>query len=37
MTYNIIPGGRVPIKAWTDGVEVEAGAEQQLRNVSLLP
>ncbi len=28
---------RVPIKAWVDGVELEAAAEQQLRNVAGMP
>ncbi len=29
--------GRVPIKLWTDGVEVEPEAMQQIRNVACLP
>ena len=29
--------GSVPIKAWVEGVELEAQAEQQLRNVATLP
>jgi tRNA-splicing ligase RtcB len=29
--------GRAPIKAWIDGVELEAEARQQLRNVAALP
>jgi tRNA-splicing ligase RtcB (3'-phosphate/5'-hydroxy nucleic acid ligase) len=29
--------GRVPIKCWTDGVELEESAKQQLRNVAALP
>jgi tRNA-splicing ligase RtcB len=28
---------KVPIKAWTDGVELDHGALQQLFNVSRLP
>lgn len=35
--YTEIAGGRIPIRAWVDGVSVEAQAEQQLRNVSMLP
>ncbi len=34
---NIIPGKGVPIKAWTEGVEVEEAAIAQLRNVASLP
>lgn len=34
---RIIAGERVPIKAWVDGVELEAAAEQQLRNTASLP
>ena len=34
-TYNVIqPETGVPIKAWTKGVAIEAGAEKQLRNVA---
>jgi hypothetical protein len=29
--------GRVPIKLWTDGVEVEPAALEQIRNVASLP
>ena len=29
--------GRAPIKAWIEGVELEAQAEQQLKNVAALP
>jgi tRNA-splicing ligase RtcB len=32
-----IDGGRVPIRAWVDGVEIESEALQQLRNVARLP
>jgi tRNA-splicing ligase RtcB (3'-phosphate/5'-hydroxy nucleic acid ligase) len=36
--YNLIEvENGVPIKAWTKGVNVEASAEQQLRNVAQLP
>jgi tRNA-splicing ligase RtcB len=36
--YNVIqPENGVPIKAWTRGVAVEAGAEKQLRNVASMP
>lgn len=34
---KILQGERVPIKAWVDGVELEAEAEAQLRNVANLP
>ena len=36
--YNVIqPENGVPIKAWTRGVQLEASAEKQLRNVATLP
>ncbi|MDX2089157.1 MAG: RtcB family protein [Kofleriaceae bacterium] len=35
--YELIQEGRVPIKAWTRGLEIEASARQQLRNISRLP
>lgn len=36
--YNLIEvENGAPIKAWTKGVQVEASAEQQLRNVAKLP
>ncbi|OAI41341.1 RNA-splicing ligase RtcB [bacterium SCGC AG-212-C10] len=35
--YNVIETSGVPIKAWTNGVPVEAEAERQLRNVAVLP
>jgi tRNA-splicing ligase RtcB len=36
--YNVIqPESGVPIKAWTRGVQLEAAAEKQLRNVAALP
>lgn len=33
----VVERGRVPIKLWTDGLEVEQQAMQQLRNVAALP
>lgn len=36
-TYTLIEGPGVPIKAWTNGVEVEESAARQLRNVASLP
>jgi tRNA-splicing ligase RtcB (3'-phosphate/5'-hydroxy nucleic acid ligase) len=35
--YDVIATEGVPIKAWTPGVTVEAGALRQLRNVATLP
>jgi len=35
--YHLIETEGVPIKAWTQGVPVEAEAEKQLRNVAKLP
>jgi tRNA-splicing ligase RtcB len=36
--YDVIADeGRVPIKAWTRGVQVEEAALQQLRNVASMP
>ena len=35
--YEVIEGGRIPIKAWVKGVPLEESAKQQLRNVALLP
>ncbi len=36
--YNVISNERgVPIKAWTQGVALEAEAERQLRNIASLP
>jgi tRNA-splicing ligase RtcB len=32
-----IDGGRVPIRAWVEGVEIEPAALQQLKNVAALP
>lgn len=37
VSFNLIDGARVPIKAWTSGVPVEDAAVQQLRNVADLP
>lgn len=38
MNYNeIIQENSAPIKMWTQGVPVEAAAEQQLRNIAALP
>jgi tRNA-splicing ligase RtcB (3'-phosphate/5'-hydroxy nucleic acid ligase) len=36
-SYELIDGGRVPIKAWTRGVLVEHGAKVQLRYTTQLP
>ena len=36
-SYEVLPGRRVPIKAWTRGVPFEAQAQQQLMNLSQLP
>jgi len=35
--YEVIDGGRVPIKAWIQGVQLEDSAREQLRNVARLP
>jgi len=35
--FNLIEGGHVPIKAWTNGVPVEDAARQQLINAASLP
>src|SRR5437868_4341466 len=37
MPYQILEGGRVPIRMWTDPATVEDLALDQLRNVSALP
>ena len=34
---ELVEQGRVPIKLWTDGVEVEHEAMAQIRNVASLP
>ncbi len=36
-TYDVISGSRLPIKAWTRGVQVEDAARQQLLNVASMP
>jgi tRNA-splicing ligase RtcB len=35
--YNILDTGGVPIKAWTKGVMIDPGAEQQLKNLAVMP
>jgi tRNA-splicing ligase RtcB len=35
--YNVFETSRVPVKAWTKGVPVEAAAQEQLRNIAGLP
>ena len=35
--YNVDASGRFPIKAWTRGVQVEAVAADQLRNIANMP
>ena len=35
--YELIHAGRVPIKAWTRGLEIEESARKQLENISRLP
>lgn len=35
--FNLIETHGAPIKAWTRGVELDPGAEQQLRNTAALP
>lgn len=37
MTYEVFEGARVPIKAWTRGVQVEDRAKQQLLNLAGMP
>lgn len=37
VSYNMIESDGAPIKAWTKGVQVEAQAEQQLRNLASMP
>src|SRR3977135_346588 len=36
-TYEAIPSGGAPIKAWTRGVPVEDAAKKQLLNIATLP
>src|SRR5690348_16061128 len=35
--FNVFSGARVPIKAWTRGVQVEDVARQQLLNIASMP
>lgn len=35
--YNVITGARLPVKAWTRGVQVEEAAKQQLLNLAGMP
>jgi len=37
MDFEVITGGKLPIKAWTRGVQVEDAAKQQLLNLSNMP
>lgn len=37
MDFEIITGARLPIKAWTHGVQVEDAAKQQLLNLAGMP
>lgn len=37
MAYRELHGGKVPIKAWVEGVALDEGAERQLRNIAQLP
>lgn len=37
MSYEVIPGARLPIKAWTKGVPVEEDAKAQLINIANMP
>ena len=37
MSFEVIEGARLPIKAWTRGVQVEAAAKQQLLNLANMP
>lgn len=37
MTFEVINGARLPIKAWTRGVQVEDAARQQLLNLASMP
>lgn len=37
MSFQIIEGAQFPIKSWTKGVQVEAQAVQQLRNIASMP
>ena len=35
--FNVITGARLPVKAWTRGVQVEEAAKQQLLNLAGMP
>ncbi len=37
MSFEVIQGGRLPIKTWTRGVQVEDAAKQQLLNLANMP
>lgn len=37
MNYQVLEGGKVPIKAWVNGVPLEYQARQQLINVASMP
>lgn len=37
LSYELIRTGRVPVKAWTRGLGIEAAAAKQLHNLSQLP
>ena len=37
MDFDVITGARLPIKAWTRGVQVEEAAKQQLLNLAGMP
>lgn len=37
MTFEVFDGARLPIKAWTRGVQVEDAAKQQLFNLANMP
>lgn len=37
MSFKLIESNGFPIKAWTNGVQVEAQAAQQLRNIASMP
>lgn len=37
MNFEVITGGKLPIKAWTRGVQVEDAAKQQLLNLANMP
>lgn len=37
MNFDVIQGARLPIKAWTRGVQIEDSARQQLLNLASMP